>query len=89
MMTETEWKAGTRACLKELYALSKQLGGQLSGEHGIGNGRLGYLEDFVGQRMYGLFRAVKHAFDEKNILNPGKVITPERACGNGPIMPRL
>ena len=39
-MSDEEWKRATHACLTELYALSKELGGQLSGEHGIGNGRL-------------------------------------------------
>lgn len=74
-LSDTEWKSNTHDCLKELYALSKSLGGQLSGEHGIGNGRLEFLEEFVGGRMYRLFRSVKLAFDEKNILNPGKIVT--------------
>ena len=39
-MSDQEWKEATHASLVELYALSKVLGGQLSGEHGIGNGRL-------------------------------------------------
>ncbi len=73
-ISEEQWKTNTKACLKALYALSKQLGGQLSGEHGIGNGRLEYLEEFIGPRMYRLFQSVKLAFDDKNILNPGKVI---------------
>ena len=73
-MTDEEWKANTKACLKELYAKSKELGGQLSGEHGIGNGRLEFLEEFVGNRMYALYQSVKLAFDDKRILNPGKLI---------------
>ncbi|HIQ91662.1 MAG TPA: FAD-binding protein [Candidatus Copromonas avistercoris] len=73
-MSDEEWKSATHACLKELYALSKELGGQLSGEHGIGNGRLEFLEEFVGPRMIELYKAIKLAFDEKLILNPGKVI---------------
>ena len=73
-MSDEEWKANTHACLKELYAKSRELGGQLSGEHGIGNGRLAYLEDFVGSRMYELFKSVKLAFDDKLILNPGKLV---------------
>ncbi|KPU43571.1 putative FAD-linked oxidoreductase [Oxobacter pfennigii] len=77
-LSEKQWKSNTKACLKELYALSKELGGQLSGEHGIGNGRLEFLEDFIGDRMYRLFQSVKLAFDEKNILNPGKLITFEK-----------
>lgn len=73
-MTDEEWKEATHACLTELYALSKELGGQLSGEHGIGNGRIEFLEDFVGPRMIKLYKAIKLAFDEKLILNPGKMI---------------
>lgn len=73
-MTDEEWKSATQACLRELYALSKQLGGQLSGEHGIGNGRLEFLEDFLGTPMIDLLKAVKLAFDPKLILNPGKMI---------------
>ena len=55
-------------------ALAKELGGQLSGEHGIGNGRLEFLEEFVGPRMIQLYKAIKLAFDDRLILNPGKVI---------------
>ena len=73
-MTDEEWKSATHASLTELYALSKELGGQLSGEHGIGNGRLEFLEEFVGPRMINLYRSIKLAFDDKLILNPGKVI---------------
>ena len=73
-MSDEEWKSATHACLKELYALSKELGGQLSGEHGIGNGRLEFLEEFVGPRMIQLYKAIKLAFDDRLILNPGKVV---------------
>ena len=73
-MSDEEWKTATHACLKELYALSKELGGQLSGEHGIGNGRLEFLEEFVGPRMIQLYKSIKLAFDDKLILNPGKIV---------------
>ena len=49
-MTDEEWKRATHACLVELYAKSKELGGQLSGEHGIGNGRLEFLRPWYGLR---------------------------------------
>lgn len=73
-ISDEHWETATKACLKELYALSKELGGQLSGEHGIGNGRISYLETFSGPRMISLYKAIKLAFDEKLILNPGKII---------------
>ena len=73
-MSDEEWKSATHASLSELYALAKQLGGQLSGEHGIGNGRIEFLKDFAGPRMIALYKSVKRAFDDKLILNPGKII---------------
>lgn len=74
-MTDKEWKEATHACLAELYDVSKKLGGQLSGEHGIGNGRIEFLEDFLGKRMCDLFRSIKLAFDPNLILNPEKIVT--------------
>lgn len=73
-MSDEEWKSATHASLTELYALAKQLGGQLSGEHGIGNGRIDFLKEFAGPRMIALYKSVKLAFDDKLILNPGKII---------------
>ena len=40
----------------------------------IGNGRLEFLEEFVGPRMIQLYKAIKLAFDDRLILNPGKVV---------------
>ena len=73
-MSDEEWHNATQSSLSELYALSKKLGGQLSGEHGIGNGRIAFLEEFVGSRMIALYKSIKLAFDDKLILNPGKII---------------
>ena len=73
-MTDEEWKTATHACLTVLYAKSKELGGQLSGEHGIGNGRLEFVEEFLGTPMIDLFKSIKLAFDPKLILNPGKMV---------------
>ena len=73
-MSDEEWKSATHASLTELYALSKKLGGQRSGEHGIGNGRLEFLEEFVGERMVRLYKSIKLAFEDRLILNPGKDI---------------
>ena len=73
-LSDEVWETNTKACLKELYAKSKELGGQLSGEHGIGNGRLEYFENFISDRLYKLHKDIKLAFDDKLILNPGKVI---------------
>lgn len=73
-LSDEVWETNTKACLKELYAKSKELGGQLSGEHGIGNGRVEYFKDFIDERLYKLHKDIKLAFDDKLILNPGKII---------------
>lgn len=60
--------------MRELYGKAKEMGGQVSGEHGIGHARVAALADHVGPEMTALFKKIKMAFDDKNILNPGKVI---------------
>ena len=72
-MSDEEWKRATHASLTELYALSKKLGGQLSGEHGIGMGKVKYLVESVGERNMEIMEGIKRVFDPKMILNPGKV----------------
>ncbi|VAX18596.1 Glycolate dehydrogenase, subunit GlcD, partial [hydrothermal vent metagenome] len=60
----------------EIFAICLNLGGTISGEHGIGLEKARYLESEVGKTGIDLIKRVKAAFDPNNILNPGK-ITPE------------
>jgi glycolate oxidase len=72
--TDEEWTASVNAFMDKMYEKTKELGGQVSGEHGIGHAKVEVLEKFVGERTSRLLKAIKLAFDEKNILNPGKVV---------------
>ncbi|QQK78438.1 FAD-binding protein [Salicibibacter cibarius] len=47
-------------------------GGTCTGEHGIGIGKIDYLQEEQGS-AYHLMKVIKHAIDSKNILNPGKI----------------
>jgi glycolate oxidase len=52
-----------------------ELGGTLSGEHGIGISKAQYLPLEQSAELIGLQRDVKRAFDPKTLLNPGKIFT--------------
>ncbi len=56
-----------------MYTKAKELGGAVSGEHGIGYAKKPFLEDSIGTSGMNLLGAIKQAFDPKMILNPGKV----------------
>ncbi|MDD6159999.1 MAG: FAD-binding oxidoreductase [Oscillospiraceae bacterium] len=59
--------------MKRAYAKATELGGQISGEHGIGHGKLDYLAQMVGPVNMRLMEGIKQVFDPNMILNPGKV----------------
>ena len=59
--------------MAKCYAECKRIGGQLSGEHGIGWAKKEYLEESVGEVPYRMMQAIKNLFDPNGILNPGKV----------------
>lgn len=56
-----------------LYAKATALGGQVSGEHGIGFAKKEFLEESLGAVPIALMRGIKTAFDPNWILNPGKI----------------
>lgn len=67
------WHRSEAACLRELYAVTKSLGGRISGEHGIGLKRKGYLRELADPVELDLMRAIKNAWDPAGIMNPGKI----------------
>ncbi len=58
----------------EEFALALNLGGTLSGEHGIGTLKRPYLHKALGDISVDIQRKIKAALDPLNILNPGKVL---------------
>jgi len=58
---------------RRLVEQALALGGTCSGEHGVGQGKIAYLEAEHGDAMQ-VMRAIKQALDPRNIMNPGKIV---------------
>ncbi len=64
--------ARAEAAAQELFELARELGGTVSGEHGIGWAKRGQLARQWSAAALRLQRDVKRSFDPKGLLNPGK-----------------
>lgn len=65
---ETGYKA-----IEEIFKIAVELGGTLSGEHGIGLSKAPFMHIAFSKEEMNLFRSIKKAFDPNNILNPDKM----------------
>lgn len=65
--------ARARKCVAETFQLSVDLGGTISGEHGIGYVKSQYLSYAIDRPTLEVMKSIKSAFDPKGILNPGKM----------------
>jgi len=73
--SEKEWLESERLN-HQLVMQAIQADGTCTGEHGIGLHKKQFMACEHGEDALDLMRALKHAFDPNNILNPGKVIDP-------------
>ena len=56
-----------------LNARAQRMDGTCTGEHGIGQGKIGFIEGEIGRAGVDVMRSIKAALDPGNILNPGKI----------------
>jgi len=59
--------------IEEIFQLVVDMGGTLSGEHGIGTAKAPYMSIAFNDAEMMLFKSIKKAFDPNNILNPFKM----------------
>ncbi len=64
--------ARAMAAFDELVKTSLELGGSITGEHGVGTLKLPYMTAQLGEPQRALMARIKAAFDPNGILNPGK-----------------
>lgn len=63
----------------EFFSGVIEIGGSITGEHGDGLARSEFVKLQYGNEIYSVFKNIKKHFDPKNILNPGKIISNQRA----------
>jgi glycolate oxidase len=68
-----EWKRSLDRATHRVFSLAVDLGGTISGEHGIGVTKKRYLRLALGPAAIRAMRRLKQALDPNNILNPGKI----------------
>lgn len=71
--TDEEWIGVSEKLYEELCLLGSQMGGAVSGEHGIGLAKKEVLRRSLGDYTVSIMRGIKKVFDPNDILNPGKI----------------
>jgi glycolate oxidase len=69
------WEEILPSLLKDIYVMTAELGGTISGEHGIGHKRRDYMNLVMSEAHLDMMRNIKRALDPNHILNPGKIFS--------------
>jgi glycolate oxidase len=65
----------------EIFLYAVELGGTISGEHGIGLAKKSFLPNAIGEINVRVLREIKRALDPQGILNPGKIFDQQSSAG--------
>jgi len=73
-LTDEQWNGVyIKKAIAEIFSVCKQLGGTISGEHGVGLVQQEYMNIVFSEKALQLQRNIKNVFDPNGILNPGKM----------------
>jgi glycolate oxidase len=72
-MSDEAWNGSLKEGIREIFELTKKLGGTLSGEHGIGLVQKEYMDIMFDPVQMRLMKEIKKIFDPNHILNAGKI----------------
>ena len=75
--------------IKKLMQKVVDLGGVITGEHGVGLAKAPFMELQHSKAEIAAMRAVKDALDPKGILNPGKIFEPFEVWDHKPVQVKL
>ena len=73
-LTDVQWNDELPLAIREIFNLCVQLGGTLSGEHGIGLVQRDYMDIAFNEAELKVMKSIKRVMDTNQILNPGKII---------------
>jgi glycolate oxidase len=72
-LSDHDWNYTIKEGIREIFKLCVELGGTISGEHGIGYTQKEFLNIALSEKNIELMKGIKKLFDPNGILNPGKI----------------
>lgn len=72
-LSDEDWNKTVKNGIREIFEVCKELGGTISGEHGIGLVQREYMNVVFNETQLALMRGIKQVFDPKGLMNPGKI----------------
>lgn len=72
-LSDEKWNNELPKAIREIFQLTVDLGGTISGEHGIGYVQKRFMDIPFSKTSLDLMKNIKEVFDPKGILNPGKI----------------
>ncbi len=67
------WEHTIPKAIDQIFAKCFELGGTISGEHGIGHVQIPYFQKFIKPEIIEIYKSIKKTFDPNAILNPSKI----------------